>query len=254
MKTSYLYESGVFISISIFHVLAIYMLSTTILPQMSIQTIAFEVVDIETLIQGVNEAAPVQKTAVPTQKSPTIQKTQARQTPLTKAIQTDQILATQESLHDDLPIPSQKNTATSNNKSSIPESAHQTGNSEHGTAGSSHTQNDGGSQIGGSIGSDGGLTKSSISSGQIQSIARTYPETAKEQMIEGSVRLRVHVRANGRAQEIQVLNSPHPLLSNAAKLGARKASYIPAIKNGQAIASILEFNVVYQINKQTAPK
>ncbi len=93
----------------------------------------------------------------------------------------------------------------------------------------------------------GTSTAASISQGQINSIARQYPEDARNNDIEGVVHLKVTIGTNGRAKNISIINSPHRLLANAARVGAKNASYKPAFTAGKPVEAELEFKILYKL-------
>jgi len=60
-----------------------------------------------------------------------------------------------------------------------------------------------------------------------------YPPRARRQNIEGSVLLRVLVNKEGRASEVQVVESSHPEFTRAAQKSVRRSRYVPMMYLGQ---------------------
>lgn len=75
-----------------------------------------------------------------------------------------------------------------------------------------------------------------------------YPDEAEEQKIQGTVRLGVMVKKDGSIGEIDVIQSPHPLLSRAAKKAARKMKYKPGIQDGKYTDVYMTFPVLFRLN------
>ena len=73
----------------------------------------------------------------------------------------------------------------------------------------------------------------------VRNAAATYPEQARRQGIEGSVMLRVHILASGRARAVQVASSSgNGLLDAAAVDAATRSVYRPAqTASGQKVDS-----------------
>ncbi|WP_458401078.1 TonB family protein [Mailhella sp.] len=62
-----------------------------------------------------------------------------------------------------------------------------------------------------------------------------YPPRARRQNIEGSVLLRVRVNKEGRAAEVQVVESSHPEFTRAAQKSVRRSRYVPMMYLGQPV-------------------
>ncbi len=80
-----------------------------------------------------------------------------------------------------------------------------------------------------------------IGQGSAPSYARflppEYPPKARRQNIQGRVLLRVLVDREGRAADIQVVESSHPEFTRAARKSARRSSYVPMKRLGQPVES-----------------
>lgn len=75
-----------------------------------------------------------------------------------------------------------------------------------------------------------------IGKGNAPSYARflppEYPTKARRRNIQGRVLLRVLIDKEGRAAEVEVVESSHPELSRAAKKSVRRSSYVPMKRSG----------------------
>ena len=61
-----------------------------------------------------------------------------------------------------------------------------------------------------------------------------YPHQARARNLEGRVVLRVLVSAEGRAREIEVLESSHPDFTRAARKSVQRSRYVPLERQGRA--------------------
>lgn len=62
-----------------------------------------------------------------------------------------------------------------------------------------------------------------------------YPEEAKKNEVEGSVRLKVTLSPEGQVTEVAVISGPGYGLNEAAKLALKKFRFKPAMKAGEAV-------------------
>lgn len=62
-----------------------------------------------------------------------------------------------------------------------------------------------------------------------------YPEKAREQGIQGQLKLEFTVEPDGSVNRIEVIESLHPLCDSAAVEGVRSVNFVPAKHNGKAI-------------------
>lgn len=74
-----------------------------------------------------------------------------------------------------------------------------------------------------------------------------YPKEAKERNIEGIVRIGVMVKKDGEIGEIKIVQSPHPLLSRAAKKAVRKAEFIPGKQDGKPADVYMTFPLIFRL-------
>jgi protein TonB len=74
----------------------------------------------------------------------------------------------------------------------------------------------------------------------IDSATPVYPEEARQQQLEGSVRVKVIVGADGLVESAEVLESTGgPILERAAVEAARSYRFTPATRDGVAIRSVV---------------
>jgi len=78
----------------------------------------------------------------------------------------------------------------------------------------------------------------------------SYPATARQARIEGTVRLLVHVLADGRVEEIRVeASAGHPDLDRAATDAVRQWRFDPARKGTEPIASWVILPVEFHLTR-----
>ena len=73
-----------------------------------------------------------------------------------------------------------------------------------------------------------------------------YPLEARQKHIEGTVTLRLFIGTDGRVANVRELDGPGPLVP-AAVAAAREWRFIPALLNGQPIASELDTSVEFRL-------
>ena len=64
-----------------------------------------------------------------------------------------------------------------------------------------------------------------------------YPPQARRRNLGGRVLLRVLVDAEGRAKEMEVVESSHPMFTEAARKSARRSRYVPLMRQGRSLES-----------------
>jgi len=75
-----------------------------------------------------------------------------------------------------------------------------------------------------------------------------YPLEALRQRFEGTVLLRVHVAANGRVAEVEILDSSgHPILDAAAVRAIRSWRFAPATRGGRPVAATVRQPVRFSL-------
>ncbi len=76
-----------------------------------------------------------------------------------------------------------------------------------------------------------------------------YPPAARRKGVHGLVILSLLVDEQGTVREAVVLSSAHPLLEQAALAEARKAVFVPAIKDGRAVSATVKLPVRFELKK-----
>lgn len=85
---------------------------------------------------------------------------------------------------------------------------------------------------------------------QANFIARpTYPNYAQVMKKEGTVRLQATIGKDGIPKDIQVLTNLGYGLEDAAVAAVKKSRYIPAKKNGTAVASLVEIQFEFKLQE-----
>ena len=88
------------------------------------------------------------------------------------------------------------------------------------------------------VASHGAAVERTIGQGEAPSFARfvppEYPHQARARNIEGRVLLRVLVSAEGRAREIEVVETSHPMFTSAARRSVQRSRYVPLMHQGCA--------------------
>jgi protein TonB len=75
-----------------------------------------------------------------------------------------------------------------------------------------------------------------------------YPEQARQQGVEGTVVLRLTVRADGTPSAVRVSRSSgHAALDEAAIGHVRRARFAPALKDGEPVATSITFRVKFRL-------
>jgi TonB family protein len=80
-----------------------------------------------------------------------------------------------------------------------------------------------------------------------ESMAPEYPERALKSKVEGKVRLIVNIRQDGSVEDMSVPQGD-PLLADASVRAVQKWRFYPALKNGHAVADIVQMNVYFQLD------
>jgi TonB family protein len=74
-----------------------------------------------------------------------------------------------------------------------------------------------------------------------------YPESAKQEKVTGTVDLQLLIDATGQIQDIKVLSSPDPRLSESALAAAKQWNFEPARLNGKPVAAFVTISVRYAL-------
>lgn len=106
-----------------------------------------------------------------------------------------------------------------------------TGKGASGKAGQGTAANGKGTGAGGPVafGKKGGPSFKSF-------VRPEYPAQARRQGIQGTVLLRLRISAAGRAENVEVVKSPSPVLSKAAREAVLRSTFNPLRQNGAPVA------------------
>ncbi len=74
-----------------------------------------------------------------------------------------------------------------------------------------------------------------------------YPEEARKNRIQGSVILSTIVDDKGNVEKVEPVESPDPLLTDAAIEAVRKWTYRPATKNGKPVKVRMTVTVAFKL-------
>jgi TonB family protein len=80
----------------------------------------------------------------------------------------------------------------------------------------------------------------------VHKVEPVYPDRARRQQLEGTVRLRVAVDAEGKVEDVKVL-SGSSLFSQAAADAVRQWHYEPIVVEGKAVPVVSEVTVVFRL-------
>lgn len=69
------------------------------------------------------------------------------------------------------------------------------------------------------------------------SVAPLYPAKARREGMHGTVKVEVGISAEGLLTDIQILDSPGELLSEAVRTALRQTRYKPLVQNGEPVAT-----------------
>ena len=87
---------------------------------------------------------------------------------------------------------------------------------------------------------------------RFMSQAMVYPKEAVEQKIEGKVIISFWVKENGAISEIEILRSPHPLLTNeAVRVIKTFPRFVPAKYKGVAVESNVILPITFRLPGET---
>jgi TonB family protein len=75
-----------------------------------------------------------------------------------------------------------------------------------------------------------------------------YPAIAKSQRISGQVLVEITVGADGSVEDVVVVQSPSPLLNQAAIDAAKRMKFDPALSDGAPIRSKIKKGFNFKLN------
>jgi TonB family protein len=82
----------------------------------------------------------------------------------------------------------------------------------------------------------------------VQRVEPAYPDTARIARIQGPVVLEAIITTEGRVEELRVLSSPSPLLSESALSAVSRWRYLPATLNGRPVTVFLTVTVDFKLH------
>ncbi len=91
----------------------------------------------------------------------------------------------------------------------------------------------------------GGADTDPVSLGEIKV---PYPEEAKKNEIEGSVRMKVTIDPEGHVTDVAVINGPGYGLNEAALAAMRKFRFKPAMKGGEAVGTTIVYTYTFLLD------
>jgi protein TonB len=81
----------------------------------------------------------------------------------------------------------------------------------------------------------------------IRRVEPVYPDTALKIRAQGVVLLEAIITTDGRVEQIRVVRSPNPLLSESALAAVAQWRYLPATLNGQSVRVFLTVAVEFKL-------
>jgi len=78
-------------------------------------------------------------------------------------------------------------------------------------------------------------------------ISPEYPEEARRLGIEGAVVARVYIDEQGNPERVEIVKSPHPLLSDAVEKTLQHARFSPAKSHQKPVAVIFELTLRFRL-------
>jgi protein TonB len=82
---------------------------------------------------------------------------------------------------------------------------------------------------------------------QVTHVPPTYPEEARKNRIQGRVVLEAVIDRKGNVTTIGAIESPDPMLTEAAIQAVKKWTYKPATKNGKPVKVHLTVTVAFKL-------
>ena len=84
---------------------------------------------------------------------------------------------------------------------------------------------------------------------RFRNLEPVYPDAAAERGEQGTVMLLIHVTPNGTASQVDVLHSSgFRLLDRAAQQAVARWHFLPAVRDGQAVAASMPLRVVFSLH------
>ncbi len=90
------------------------------------------------------------------------------------------------------------------------------------------------------------MSADSADSSLLHRVEPDYPEAARQQNIQGSVVLEVHIGADGAVQDVRVASGP-PLLAQAASDAVKQWKFKPHLVNGSPVEMQTRVNLNFRL-------
>jgi TonB family protein len=84
----------------------------------------------------------------------------------------------------------------------------------------------------------------------VKQVMPTYPKSLKNSGITGKVSLEFFIETDGQVQEVRIIDSPHPLFSEAAIAAIKKWKFHPKLKDGVPVRARLLENFTFSLNQR----
>ncbi len=82
---------------------------------------------------------------------------------------------------------------------------------------------------------------------RVKKVEPVYPEYAKSQRIQGTVRLAGLIQTDGTVSQLEVLHSPNPALTDAAEEAVRQWRYQPYLLDGKPVTVSTQIRVTFTL-------
>lgn len=83
---------------------------------------------------------------------------------------------------------------------------------------------------------------------EIQRVQPTYPEEARKNRIQGRVVLQAVIDEQGTVTKVRAIESPDPMLTEAARDAVKKWTYRPATKKGKPVKVFFTVTVAFKLS------
>ena len=87
----------------------------------------------------------------------------------------------------------------------------------------------------------------------LQRVEPDYPEAAREQNIQGTVELEVHIAADGGVQDVRVISGP-PLLAEAGTAAVKQWKFKPQVVKGSPVEMQTRITLKFRLPPQKLPQ
>ena len=80
-----------------------------------------------------------------------------------------------------------------------------------------------------------------------RTVSPEYPTVARAAQLEGDVLVQAMVSPDGKVRDVQVLQSVHPVLDEAARKAVQQYEYTPGRRNGIPEAAVMRITVSFRL-------